>query len=108
MVRVLYQLSKALGDLHIARMQFNTWLELFDFIADKISKGEWTLYLEELQWLAEYKDELISHLKYIWDNKFRFNPDLLLVLCGSSPSFMRNQVVHSKALYNRSIYEINL
>jgi len=108
MVRVIYQLSKALNDKHIIHMRFNTWLELFDFIASKISTGKWTLYLEEVQWLAEYKNELISDLKYVWDNTLRHNPDLLLVLCGSSPSFMQNQVVHSKALYNRSIYELNL
>jgi AAA+ ATPase superfamily predicted ATPase len=108
MHRVLYQLSKAFNDAHIARMQFDTWLELFDFIASKIAHGTWTLYLEELQWLAEYKNELVADLKYVWDNSLRRNPHLLLVLCGSSPSFMRNQVVHSKALYNRSIYEIHL
>ncbi len=108
MVRVTYQLAKVFNDPNIARMKFDTWLELFDFIASKISHGQWTLYLEELQWLAGYKNELISDLKYVWDNRFRHNPDLLLVLCGSSPSFMRNQVVHSKALYNRSMYEINL
>ena len=82
MYRVLYQLSKALDDKHITNMQFKTWLELFDFIADKISVGQWTLYLEEVQWLAEYKNELISDLKYVWDNNLRYNPDLLLVLCG--------------------------
>lgn len=108
MVRVLYQLSKALDDKYIASMQFNTWLELFDFIASKISVGKWTLYLEEVQWLAEYKNELISDLKYVWDNALRYNPELLLILCGSSPSFMQNEVVHSKALYNRSMYELNL
>lgn len=108
MARALYQLSKAVGDPKITRMLFNTWLEFFDFVADKISEGTWTLYLEEVQWLAQYKDELISDLKYVWDNRFRHNPNLLLVLCGSSPSFMRNQVIHSKALYNRSIHEINL
>lgn len=108
MHRVLYQLSKAFNDPYIGRMQFDTWLELFDFIATKVSQGEWTLYLEEVQWLAEYKNELISDLKYVWDNSLRHNPHLLLVLCGSSPSFMLNQVVHSKALYNRSIYEMHL
>jgi len=108
MTRVLYQLSKAMNDRDITHMRFNTWLELFDFIASRIMVGKWTLYLEEVQWLAEYKNELISDLKYVWDNAFRHNPDLLLVLCGSSPSFMRNQVVHSKALYNRSVYELNL
>jgi len=108
MVRVLYQLSKVLADPYITKMQFSTWMELLDFIAEKISEGEWTLYFEELQWLAEYKDEFIADLKYVWDNKLRHNPKLLLVLCGSSPSFMKNHVIHSKALYNRSIYELNL
>jgi len=108
MRRVLYQLSKALGDPYISNLQFSTWLELFDFIGDKLGDGQWTLYLEELQWLAEYEEALISDLKYVWDNKFRHNPKLLIVLCGSSPSFMRNKVVHSKALYNRSTYELNL
>ncbi|HNA62719.1 MAG TPA: hypothetical protein PKW79_06550 [Rhabdochlamydiaceae bacterium] len=108
MVRVLYQLAKALNDPFIAKMRFHTWLELFDFIGTKILVGKWTLYLEEVQWLAEYKNEFISDLKYVWDNTLRHNPELLLILCGSSPSFMKNQVVHSKALYNRSIYELNL
>jgi AAA+ ATPase superfamily predicted ATPase len=108
MQRVLYQLSKALNDPYITHLQFATWLELFDFIASKIEKGKWTLYLEEVQWLANYKKEMISDLKYVWDNRLRYNPNLLLVLCGSSPSFMINEVVHSKALYNRSLYEINL
>ncbi len=108
MARVLYQLSKVLGDIHISRMQFPTWLELLDFIADKLDRGTWTLYFEELQWLAEYKNQFVADLKYVWDNRFRHNPNLLVVLCGSSPSFMINHVVHSKALYNRSIYELHL
>jgi len=108
MYRVLYQLSKALHDPSILQENFSTWLELFDFIATKMTSGQWTLYLEELQWLAEYNTVLISDLKYVWDNSLRHNSELLLVLCGSSPSFMKNQVVHSKALYNRSLYEINL
>lgn len=108
MTRVLFQLSKFFNDPFISKLQFTTWMELFDFIAQKTSQGEWTLYLEELQWLAGYEDELIADLKYVWDNKFRHNPRFLLVLCGSSPSFMKNRVVKSKALYNRSIYELNL
>ena len=80
-------------------MKFDTWLELFDFIASKISHGKWKLRSsQELQWLAGYKNELISDLKYVWDNRFRHNPDLLLVLCGSSPSVHANQLVHESAL----------
>lgn len=49
MDRVLHQLSKRFGDVNIARMQFRSWMALFDFIATKTSTGVWTLYLEELQ-----------------------------------------------------------
>lgn len=108
MERVLFQLSAALNDPLIARLQFSNWFELFCFMGDKFQQGKVTLYFEELQWLAEYKDAFISDLKICWDNRFRHNRDLVIVLCGSSPSFMINQVVHSKSLYNRSSYEINL
>ena len=68
----------------------------------------WTVYLEELQWLANYESKMISELKYAWDNYFRHNENLILILCGSAPSFMLDYVVHSKALYNRSQYEFHL
>jgi len=105
---VLYQLAKYAEDPKIAKLHLTNWLEVFDIIAEYISTGEWTLYFEELQWLANYENEFISDLKYVWDNTFRRNPKLLLVLCGSSPSFMINNVLKSKALYNRSTYEIPL
>ena len=106
--QVLYQLSKYLKDAYIAKLKLATWLELFDLIADKYVNQPCILYLEELQWLANYNSGLISELKYVWDNTFRHRQNFLLVLCGSSPSFMINQVVHSKALYNRSLTEIHL
>lgn len=58
--RVLYQLSKVFNDPHITHMRFHTWLELFDFIASKVSAGVWTLYLEEVQWLAEYTQSKVG------------------------------------------------
>lgn len=105
---VMYQLSRYLGDPYIAKMQFSTWVEVLDFIADKLNVENLTLYFEELQWLANYKTEFITALKFVWDNRFRHFSRLCLVLCGSSPSFMIQQVMHSKALYNRSMHEIHL
>jgi hypothetical protein len=106
--RVLFQLSKALNQRFIEHLNFTTWYQVFDYLAEIVSDGVWTLYFEEVQWLAEYKNDFISDLKLAWDNQLRRNPNLIIVLCGSAPSFMINQVVHSKSLYNRSIYEIHL
>lgn len=105
---VLYQASIYFEDPIIARLNFTNWVEVLDFIAAQIADEEVTLYFEELQWLANYENKLISALKYVWDNNLRRNPKLRLILCGSSPSFMINQVINSQALYNRSLYKLHL
>jgi AAA+ ATPase superfamily predicted ATPase len=105
---VLYTMARFFKEPLINQLAFQTWTEVFNFIADKTKKGEWYIYLEELQWLSSYDDELIADLKEVWDNSLRKNSKLRLILCGSAPSFMISQVLKSKALYNRSQYSIPL
>lgn len=105
---VLDQLAQYTGDSLFSKLETKTWKEVFELIGRFILKGKWTLYFEEVQWLASYKNDFISELKYVWDNLYRRNPHLLLILCGSSPSFMLGSVLKSKALYNRSQYELPL
>ena len=105
---ILYQLSRYFEQPYIAKLALKSWQEVFDLIADIVKKDKWILYFEELQWLANYSDKFISELKYAWDNRFRHYSGLTIVLCGSSPSFMINKVLHSKSLYGRSINEIHL
>ncbi|MCC6220630.1 MAG: ATP-binding protein [Deltaproteobacteria bacterium] len=105
---VLEQLAEYLEQPILRKVKVTSWREIFKLIAEATEHGEFTIYLEELQWLANYKDELVSDLKYVWDNYFRKNNGLILILCGSAPSFMVNKVLHSSALYNRSQYEVAL
>lgn len=105
---VLRQLSEYVKSPLLEKVQCSSWTEVFQIIAPYIEKGRWTLYFEELQWLANYQDNFIAELKYIWDNRLRYNNELITVLCGSSPSFMLTHVVQSRSLYNRSQYEIPL
>lgn len=106
--QVLYELSRHVNDALLAKIATASWKEVFEVIARYVSKDVRTLYFEEVQWLACYKETFVSELKWAWDNLFRHNPKLILILCGSSPSFMINSVVRSKALYNRSQYELFL
>ena len=108
MRHVLTQLSKYALDPLIAKLDLKSWVEIFQLIAQHTAKGKWTVFLDELQWLANYRNQLIAELKYVWDNHFRQNQSLVLVLCGSSPSFIINKVLHSRALYNRSQHEMHL
>ena len=102
------QLKTYISSEELPDSGFSNWREALETLASLISEGKWTIYLEEFQWMAANDSLLISELKYIWDNRLRNNKDLLLLLCGSSPSFMIEQVLHSKALHNRSHHEIHL
>ena len=108
LVRAMKQLAQYTGDVYLSKVSIDSWREFFQLLVKYTSQGVWTIYLEELQWLANFESKLIAELKYVWDNYFRYNDNLILILCGSAPSFMLDHVVHSKALYNRSQYEFHL
>ncbi|MFN3234651.1 MAG: ATP-binding protein [Gammaproteobacteria bacterium] len=105
---VMRQLAIYAEEPILAEVHCTTWSDVFRYIHKYTSEGTWTIYFEELQWLANYNDSFISELKSAWDNQFRHNANLILILCGSSPSFMINHVVLSKSLYNRSQHEMHL
>ena len=105
---VMRQLSKYTKEPLLAKVSVDNWLDIFEYIAQYTKEGIWTIYFEEVQWLANYNDNFISQLKIAWDNIFRRNPNVIVILCGSSPSFMVKHVVHSRSLYNRSQYELHL
>lgn len=105
---VLWQLSEYLNDPLVAKVKMESWIEVFNLIYERVPKGKWTIYFEEVQWLANYEDTFISELKFVWDNYFRHRKGWLVILCGSSPSFIVNNVIFSKSLYNRSQHELHL
>jgi AAA+ ATPase superfamily predicted ATPase len=86
----------------------DSWRAVLRMMTEYLIQGRKTLYLEEFQWLSAYKGELISEIKYFWDNYWRKNDNFTLILCGSSPSFMLSKVVKSKAMHNRSLHEFHI
>ena len=73
-----------------------------------IKKGKHFIVFDEFPWMASERTELISLLKYFWDNKWKKNSGVTLVICGSIASFMHKHIIHSKALHNRKTFEIKL
>jgi len=86
-----------------------SWYELLSNLRLLINPTEVTvILLDELQWLANYRSELISALKLVWDQILSKHSNLKLVLCGSVASFMVRKVIRSRALYGRCDLTLNL
>ena len=89
----------------------DNWRDAFSvltrFLKSKKKKGLYVV-LDEFPWMTNGRTEPVSLLKYYWDNHWKQNPRLTLVICGSVAQFMINHIVHSEALHNRKTFEIRL
>lgn len=109
---ILKQLSQRLRTESYAALVCTDWIDLFKIIDRAIAQSPQkyctTLFLDELPYMANRQSELVSALKWAWDNLWCNKPDYTLVLCGSIASFMIKKVVKSSALYGRISLEICL
>ena len=80
------------------------WLEAFSllrtYLLGKGAKKKF-LFFDELPWIATAKSGFLEALGYFW-NDWAVNNRVVLIVCGSSASWMIQQVVHHKgSLHNR-------
>ncbi|MBI5139139.1 hypothetical protein HZA26_00810 [Candidatus Nomurabacteria bacterium] len=74
----------------------------------KLLSKENIVVFDEFPWMASERNELVAILKYYWDNHWKQNFRLKLVLCGSIAQFMVQHLVHSKPLHNRKTFEMKI
>ena len=86
----------------------DNWHEAFDILTFHMKKKRCYVVFDEFPWMASGRTELVSLVKYYWDNYWKKNPNLTMVICGSIANFMFKHIVHSKALHNRKTFEIKL
>jgi AAA+ ATPase superfamily predicted ATPase len=80
---------------------FSTWEKAFDYIISSVGSEKLVLFIDEYPYLAKANKAISSILQKYADGFFR-KTNIMLVLCGSSMSFMENQVLGGKSpLYGR-------
>ncbi|VAX36724.1 archaeal ATPase, fused to C-terminal DUF234 domain [hydrothermal vent metagenome] len=104
-------LKSCLDDPALECIRFKSWENVFTYLTDRLikrsSKKKLVLFFDEFQWMASGRSQLVSLIKYFWDNHWKKN-NVMLILCGSIASFMVKKVLSSKALYGRVSLEILL
>lgn len=101
-------LARQLKDPVLAKARFDTWEEIFDFLTDHFAgKSKIVFFIDEFQWLAAGRTELISILQKYWESKWK-HQNIMLILCGSISSYMVKNVIKSTAFYGRIDWAYNL
>ncbi len=89
----------------LVKEKINNWLEAFQLFKEIIlqsNEEKKVLFIDELPWLDTRKSEFIQALEHFWNGWASDRTDILLIVCGSSASWMINKLINNKGgLHNR-------
>ncbi|MBU4483828.1 ATP-binding protein [bacterium] len=105
----LLDFSKFVSDPLIASAPFHSWREVFELVLKHLPEGKTIFVLDEFQWMCKSDLSLLSVIQLIWDKHWQKNNKIHLILCGSSTSFMLDEVLsHKSPLFGRRTQTIEL
>ncbi|NNF34603.1 MAG: AAA family ATPase [Saprospiraceae bacterium] len=83
-----------------------SWFEAFDMLGEYISglrtRKKKVVFLDEFPWMATNRSRLLTAFTDFWNGFAVQRNDLMVVICGSSASWMINKVLKSRGgLHNR-------
>lgn len=83
------------------------WPEAFRRLSAAIRDRSWTVVLlDEVSWLAHYDESFADNLKIAWDNVFKKHQKLILVVCGSVSSWIKDSIVDNPAFMGRRSLDV--
>jgi len=84
----------------------SSWFEAFDILRQLISsnksKKKKVVFLDEFPWMATNRSRFLTAFTDFWNSFAAERKDLVVIICGSSASWMINKVLKNKGgLHNR-------
>ena len=80
----------------------DNWLNAFLRLDDQIrDEGKTVVLLDEISWMAHYDPMFAGMLKSVWDDRFKKHQRLVLVLCGSVSSWIKDNIIDDGSFYGR-------
>lgn len=99
------QLARQIG---LPNFSVDDWSELFLMLAREVESGKVVVLFDEISWMADDDPTFLSKLKDAWDNCFKNNAQLILVLCGSVSQWIEKNIVSSTGYFGRISHKIVL
>ncbi|MCX7115163.1 MAG: ATP-binding protein [Gammaproteobacteria bacterium] len=95
-----------------APLKTTSWSEAFSILNQQLinhPNKKIVIFLDELPWLATPRSRLLQHIDYYWNHHWSKLKNIILVVCGSSASWLLNNIIYDKGgLHNRVTIEMRL
>ncbi len=94
--------SKLAAQTGCERTPPEDWYSAFVRLDREIGdKGRTVVLLDEISWMARLSPAFPEILKSAWDDLFKKHGRLVMVLCGSASSWIRDEIVENRAYVGR-------
>ena len=111
----LYNFNKTLSKYYTAYKKNNfatNWFDAFDelnnYLQSKKTKRK-IIFIDELPWFDNAKSDFLSAFEHFWNHWASARKDTMLVVCGSSASWIINKLINCKGgLHNRVTHKIKM
>ncbi len=87
------------------------WSEAFKILHEDIKgvDGKVVIFIDELPWMATKRSGMMFEIDYYWNNKWAGMPNVILVLCGSSSSWIIRKIIKGKGgFYKRTTLKLDI
>jgi len=92
----------------LPEIKIDDWAKLFALLAREVKIGRWIVFLDEISWMASADKTFLSKLKNAWDDNFKKNGKLILVLCSSVSTWIETNIISSTAFFGRISWTLHL
>lgn len=84
-------------------VQVDDWNKNFLLLNKEVQsqKSSIIVLLDEISWMGSKDPDFLGKLKNAWDNYFKKNPKLILILCGSVSSWIQKNIINSTGFFGR-------
>lgn len=88
--------------------KLKNWGDILWHLADQTKHGRIILIFDEINWMGSKDPTFMGSLKTIWDEQFKHNPELILILSGSMSAWIEKNILSSTAFVGRISLNITL
>ena len=89
-------------------LRADDWGDLFWNLAQNLQKGRTIVVLDEINWMGSHDPAFLGKLKTAWDELFKANPELILILSGSLSGWIDKNILSSTGFFGRVSLDVTL
>ena len=102
------EFSKQMEQQKITSKAHQDWSDCFFDLAQSCSRGPVLVILDEISWMGSKDPAFLGKLKIAWDQHFKKNPELIMLLSGSNSSWIEKNILSSSGFLGRVSLRLHL